>query len=1041
MSLRTKAFHNRLLSSVKIAPFAMLGGLALGAFPLAPGHAEDAKVEDILVSGNGSGPNKLTRDEDRVLLKQTRSGGVVNGEKAQEEHLERLSDFTQLVPNYQPNIGNPRTSKPAIRGLGAGSGSGDGYESDTGFIVDNVFYKHVGFQWADFVDLQSFELALGPQGITGGKNTTVGEVIIKTQLPSFERKATVETTFANYSHIIEKLNVTGPIIDDKLAYRVAFYLDKGDGWINDAVTGAGLLNNNRWGARGQLLYVGDEITDRLIFNYGASHETNNSTSGIFGNSFLLYANGTLATPYSTTLRNRLGIPLLSIDPYTQLLTTTGTLDERQQEVSNELNWQIGANTLTSISAWAEYALHPRNSQGSEETSLSDGHSTTYVTQYTQEFRFASPKDQKIEWVTGLFTLYDTIHSYSETIYGWQAAQWYGTPATNPLLLDNVRYHADGKEQTFNVAGYGQATYHVDEKLALALGLRNGYEVKEGSDFAWIGAWNKGFTPQQVAAAVAGANGANAYFDTGGQKKTRNLFTGQFNPSYKYNDNITLWALVGRGEKAGAVNTSSVPIWDSAKNFLGFQPIVTKAEYNWDYEIGAKTNWFDEKLILSTDFYWTDIFNFQANVVDSSDYINSNGQPLAVSFLGTIPHIRLRGWEFAGRYSPIENLWLSFNGAYTDARYIDYPNSGVPGDWNWTSNVPTPLGVVSKPTYLPLSNSRFTGLPKWTFNLGANYEHKVGKVLESVGGFWGEQDYTAYGYWNLAFNDRIQYTNPWSLIQYWQPVYTIVNAGVGLRTDDKRYSLELWVKNLFDTRYISPNGSWSQGSATAPASFSIQAQPRYFGLTFRAQLDGETFTGSKGGAGGLPNTKSASSAEQTPWTGVYAGLNLGYGWGDQYGVSGVVGGGQGGYNYQFSPLFVAGVEADVEGTGLSTGGRGYGHPGRAVDYDVTARGRLGITPFDSRLLVYATGGVAAAQIRYDNFSNNTNRPGWVVGGGVEWLVTPAWSVKVEYLRTDISSDDLGTWPYGKLGKTQFNAIRPGVNYHFDIFPPAPVLARH
>jgi len=374
----------------------MLGGLALGAFPLAPGHAEDAKVEDVVVSGSGAdNPNKLTRDETRVLLNTPRSAGVVNGEKAQEEHLERLSDFTQLVPNYQPNIGNPRTSKPAIRGLGAGAGTGDGSESDTGFIVDNVFYKHIGFQWADFVDLQSFELLLGPSGVTGGKNTTVGDVIIKTQLPSFERKATIETTFANYSHVIEKLNVTGPIIDDKLAYRVAFYLDKGDGWINDAVTGAGLLNNNRWGARGQLLYTGDEITDRLIFNYGASHETNNSTSGIFGNSFLLYANGTMAATYAATLQKRLGLPLLSIDPYTQTLTALGTLDERQQGVSNEVNYLIGPNTLTSISAFGSYILHPRNSQGSEETTTQDSHVNTYVNQFSQEVRLASPKDQKL----------------------------------------------------------------------------------------------------------------------------------------------------------------------------------------------------------------------------------------------------------------------------------------------------------------------------------------------------------------------------------------------------------------------------------------------------------------------------------------------------------------------------------------------------------------------------------------------------------------------------------------------------------------------
>ena len=224
---------------------------------------------------------------------------------------------------------------------------------------------------------------------------------------------------------------------------------------------------------------------------------------------------------------------------------------------------------------------------------------------------------------------------------------------------------------------------------------------------------------------------------------------------------------------------------------------------------------------------------------------------------------MRGWEFAGRYSPFENLWLTFNGAYTDARYIDYPDAPPPNDWLWTTNVATPLGVVSHPLTLSLSNTRFTGLPKWTFNLGANYERKVGKVLESVGGFWGEQNYTAYGWWNFAFFDTVQFTNPWSLIQYWQSPYTIVNAGVGLRTDDKRYALELWVKNLFDTRYIAPNGTWSQGTATAPASSTIQAQPRYFGLTFRAQLDGETFTGSKGGGTDLPNTKSPSPARQPP----------------------------------------------------------------------------------------------------------------------------------------------------------------------------------
>ncbi len=398
------------------------------------------------------------------------------------------------MPNYQPNIGNPRTSKPAIRGLGAGAGTGDGSESDTGFIVDNVFYKHIGFQWADFVDLQSFELALGPAGVTGGKNTTVGDVIIKTQLPSFERKATVETTFANYSHIIEKLNVTGPIIDDKLAYRVAFYLDKGDGWINDAVTGAGLLNNNRWGARGQLLYTGDEITDRLIFNYGKSRRNQQQhrrhLRQLLSDVCQRHDGGDLCGD----AQKRLGLPMLSIDPYTQTLTNLRGLDERQQGVSNELNWLIGQNTLTSISAFGSYVLHPNNSQGSsfeQETAILDSHVNTYVNQYSQEFRFASPKDQKLEWLGGVFGFYDDIMSYNQQQYGPNSTQWYaasGTPAAllNPMLLNGVNYNLSGKQRDFTIAGYGQATYHVDEKLALALGLRNSYEVKEGSNVGWIG---------------------------------------------------------------------------------------------------------------------------------------------------------------------------------------------------------------------------------------------------------------------------------------------------------------------------------------------------------------------------------------------------------------------------------------------------------------------------------------------------------------------------------------------------------------------------
>ncbi len=180
---------------------------------------------------------------------------VVGGKTANVQLLDRLQDLATKVPNFVPYITNPRTSAMAIRGITGISGGADGSESATGFIVDNVFFTHVGFQWANYVDLQSFEVARGPQGTLLGKNTTVGAVIIHTQLPSFDPSATFETSFGNYNHIIERLNVTGPIIPDTLAARATFYLDKSDGWIHDQVSGAGLLEQQSLGrARSALLH-------------------------------------------------------------------------------------------------------------------------------------------------------------------------------------------------------------------------------------------------------------------------------------------------------------------------------------------------------------------------------------------------------------------------------------------------------------------------------------------------------------------------------------------------------------------------------------------------------------------------------------------------------------------------------------------------------------------------------------------------------------------------------------------------------------------
>lgn len=235
------------------------------------------------------------------------------------------------------------------------------------------------------------------------------------------------------------------------------------------------------------------------------------------------------------------------------------------------------------------------------------------------------------------------------------------------------------------------------------------------------------------------------------------------------------------------------------------------------------------------------------------------------------------------------------------------------------------------------------------------------------------------------------------------------------------------------------------------------------------------------ASDLPSTKGPPAYAPPPaftWTGFYNGLNIGGGWldhgngggfvlvpapgaivflptGSDTNGGGVVGGYQSGYNYQFSPLFVAGVEDDFQGASIGSGDGGFGL-GRHVEWFGTLRGRIGVTPtgvmpFNSPLLIYGTGGFAYGRVQQDGFffQHSDIKTGWTAGGGVEFAFLANWSAKVEYLFTDLASDDNGLVFLGGHQQTRFHTIRAGVNYHHNLFEylfanlfaPAPAVAKY
>jgi outer membrane immunogenic protein len=175
-----------------------------------------------------------------------------------------------------------------------------------------------------------------------------------------------------------------------------------------------------------------------------------------------------------------------------------------------------------------------------------------------------------------------------------------------------------------------------------------------------------------------------------------------------------------------------------------------------------------------------------------------------------------------------------------------------------------------------------------------------------------------------------------------------------------------------------------------------------------------------------------------WTGLYVGAHLGYGWSDvdwdtvRNSGSGVLVGGQIGYNWQWSNNIVLGIEADATGSWVGGDGPSGTHD---VNWLVSVRGRAGFTTNSNRTLFYATAGGAWADIDYSgsgfgDFSNS--HFGWVAGGGIEQMLSPKLTARVEYLYYgfDSATAPAGSLAPGPVGlDPSMQTIRFGVNYKF------------
>jgi iron complex outermembrane recepter protein len=794
-------------------PVAALGVLCLGS----PAWAQTSGAAVQVGAGTGVVPTGV---EEVVVTARHRTEKAqtvpialtaIGATKLDNTGTNSINKLQVLVPALQVIETNPRNTSFNIRGIGANvSITNDGLEGGVGVYVDGVLYARPGQAAFAFPDISDVQVLRGPQGTLFGKNTTAGAIDVHSRLPSFTPQADLEASLGNYGF----WQVKGTVSDgfnDKVAARVSFLADQRSGTFSSLYSNQHYNTLDDKAGRVQVLALPtDNLTVRLIADY--SHQLENCCVSIPLGVFTTLENGSLLPNNFYQREAYLGNQL---PPFNQRNNDIpdSRLNEFHMEtggVSLQADYDLNGYTLTSLSSWRMWNWWPFNgAQLAPGLEITDnGSIKEWERQASQEFRVTSPTGGAIDYTAGAFFFYQDVPGYTRTGYGPAAGPYiFGAKVPKSLAdlaLNGFNVQSNSDPVTNSYAIYGQATYHVLPGLDLTGGLRYTYEDKSGSynQTTFGGGSLAGLSPALVGTvdalrkSIAGGVGSPFYYkDLTHNSSLSYLMT----LSYKVTDDVYTYATYSRGNKSGGINVTLLP-----PNLTN--DAIVKPERVDNYELGVKSSWFDNRLVLNADVFW----------IEDSDYQGVAVAPLASGlytyFLSSVPKVQSRGFELDSRAHPTDWLSLNFAGAYTDAIYESYPAAQCP---------PEVSGAATK--VCNLTGAPVPGTSRWTMSAGGEVTRPIGSVGRyDIVGYTGA-DFSLRSAFYVTAND-----SKYSLV----PGYGLLDLRLGARTADGKYDLFLWSHNATNTHYFYSIGAASPVSGLITG---ILGDPLTFGVTLKVRL--------------------------------------------------------------------------------------------------------------------------------------------------------------------------------------------------------------
>jgi iron complex outermembrane receptor protein len=677
-----------------------------------------------------------------------------SGDMVNEGGITRMEDVALRTPNFKMTSFNTAESQLYLRGIGS---SLDGPASDpsVAVFIDDVYVGRPSGASTDLYDLERIEVLRGPQGTLYGRNAAGGAVNIFTKKPQQDFEAKAGVTVGDYSLVNFRGYINGPI-SDSIAGKLTANVRTRDGYAENVTTGQDLEDDDTKSIRGQLLITPSETVDVLVgFDY-----TDINTSG--DNRFLTNFDVPPVFPPVFTDPQAAEIATFGNDPRKSNHEETQKSDKKLMGLMVDVGADLGWATLTSITAYREsesswfQALVPLLSDragGSGIYEVDDG-ADQEADQVSQEFRLAGATDN-LNWVAGFFYFRENVFKSERFVTYW------GPLSPVSFFGDgDVTFNMDAKTESY--AAFGQFSWNITDAFALTLGARYTEDEKEQdseavSNIPITGVWGIPLGPA-----------GSPYSATG--KESWDKVTTRASLDWKITDDHMVYFTYSEGFKSGAFNSHT------PSPLIAAVPLLPETATN--YEIGAKTQWLDDRLRFNITYFDLEYDDLQTWSLVNFVLVADNAAA-EVSGVET---------EFAFAFT--ENFTINGNYATMDHKFTAGANAG----------------------------NKLTRAPETTWSVFANLSMPFasGAALDLL----ASTSYTDEFHFELT-ND----------LRGLEEDVSVLDASATFTSADGRWDVALWGKNLSDELYAVHHISGSFGGAT-----KIWGPPRTYGITFNYSWD-------------------------------------------------------------------------------------------------------------------------------------------------------------------------------------------------------------